>query len=136
MGNRLPYEQGNAFDREINMTICVVYVGDLKDPTFRWKGGDWNGNVPARLSPEFPPMSGHYNETFHAWVKSTGIPCEQTDFGGWVARVNKVQIFEFIAAAYCGSEELPWVASGLPELKRFVETLPENREYGLVAPEF
>ena len=118
------------------MTICVVYVGDLQDPTFKWKGGDWNGNVPARLSPEFPPISGHYHSAFHAWVKANGIACEQTDFSGWVARVTKSQILEFIAEAYRDSEELPWVAHGLPELKCFVETLLDHRQYGLVATEW
>ncbi len=118
------------------MTICVVYVGDLESPNFRWEGGDWSGNVPARLSPEFPPMSGHYNAQFHAWVKARGVTCEQTDFGGWVARVTKAQISEFIAETYRGDEELSWVAHQLPELRRFVETLEENHEYGLVATEF
>ena len=118
------------------MTVCVVYVGDLEDPRFLWDGGDWNGNVPARLSPEFSPMSGHYNEAFHSWVKAKGLTCEKTDFSGWVARVTKDQIFEFIAEAYRGSEDLPRVADRLPELKRFVETLFADHEYGLVATEF
>lgn len=118
------------------MTVCVVYVGDLADPTFKWEGGDWNGNVPARLSPEFPPMAGHYNAAFHAWVKAKGVTCEKTDFGGWVARVTKAHIFEFLAEAYRGNEELPWVVDRLPELKRFVETLLEAHEYGLVATEW
>ena len=118
------------------MTVCVVYVGDLEDPKFLWDGGDWNGNVPARLSPEFPPMSGHYNEVFHSWVKAKGLTCEKTDFSGWVARVTKEQIFEFVAEAYRGSEKLPWVADRLSELKCFVETLFTDHEYGLVATEF
>ncbi len=118
------------------MTTSIVYVGDLKDPNFRWKGGDWDGNVPARLSPEFPPMSGNYNEPFHAWVKTKGITCAQTDFGGWVARVTKSQIFEFIAEAYRGNEDLPWVKVSLPDLKQFVGTLLTEHEYGLVATEF
>ncbi len=50
------------------MTICEVYVGDLKDPTFKWRGGNWNGNIPARLSPIFPPLPGNYNRTYEAWV--------------------------------------------------------------------
>jgi hypothetical protein len=118
------------------MTVCVVYVGDLADPTFKWEGGDWNGNVPARLSPEFPPMSGHYNAALQAWVKPKGVACETTDFGGWVARVTKAHIFEFLAEAYRGNEELPWVADRLPALKRFVGTLLEDHEYGLVATEW
>jgi hypothetical protein len=36
------------------MSFLDVYIGDLNDPSFRWDGGDWNGNVPTRLSPFFP----------------------------------------------------------------------------------
>lgn len=118
------------------MTVCVVYVGDLADPTFKWEGGDWNGNVPARLSPEFPPMSGHYNAAFHAWVKAKGVTCEHTDFGGWVACATRSEIIEFINEVYRGSESLPWVADRLTELMVFVGTLEENVQYGLVATEW
>lgn len=118
------------------MTDCSVYVGDLEDPTFKWKGGDWNGNVPARLSPTFPPMRGSYNAVFHHWLGEKGIECEQTDFGGWVARVTKSQIIDFIAEAYRGGEDLPWVAHDLPALRRFVETLQDGHDYGLVATEW
>ena len=37
------------------MTYYDAYVGRLDDPNFHWDGGDWNGNVPHRLSPFFPP---------------------------------------------------------------------------------
>lgn len=118
------------------MTDCCVYIGDLGDPKFKWEGGDWSGNVPRWLSSEFPPMSGHYNEAFHRWVKSNGVTCEQTDFGGWVAKVKKAQLRDFIAVTYRGSEELPWVKNCLPDLLEFVATLDEGREYGLVATEY
>ena len=118
------------------MTACVVYVGDLADPTYKREGGDWNGNVPARLSPEFPPMAGHYNEAFHTWVKAISVKCEKTDFGGWVACVTKSEIVEFVDLGYCGSETLPWVAERLIELKEFVSTLDEDVQYGLVATEW
>jgi len=55
------------------MTICTVYIGDLDDPTFNWEGGDWSGNIPKSISDEFPSMRGHYNETYHAWVKKSGV---------------------------------------------------------------
>ena len=117
------------------MTICVVYVGDIEDPTFKWDG-DWNGNVPARLSPEFPPMPQHYHADFHAWVKATGVVCEQTDFGGWVARVTKSQIADFIAEVYKGGRILPWFEGALEDLKKFVENLDNSHVYGLVATEW
>ena len=118
------------------MTVCVVYVGDLDHPGFNWEGGDWNGNIPARLSPEFPPMTQHYNGDFHVWVQKTQVKCKQTDFGGWTARVTKSQIAEFITEVYRGSEELPWVKDRLVELNAFVATLDERRVYALVATEW
>jgi len=118
------------------MTVCVVYVGDLDNPRFKWEGGDWNGNVPPRLSPEFPPRPQHYNGDFHAWVQKTRVECKQTDFGGWTARVTKSQIAEFIAEVYRGDEELPWVKDGLIELNAFVDTLDGRRVYALVATEW
>jgi len=118
------------------MTDCVVYVGDLDDPLFKWDGGDWNGNVPARLSPEFPPMVQSYNAKYHAWVKAVGVKCEQTDFGAWVACVTKAQIEEFIAQVYRDDEVLPWVVDSLEKLKKFVAKLDGTKVYGLVATEW
>jgi len=45
-------------------------------------GGDWNGNIPPRLGPGFPPGPAHYHATFDAWVDQTGVINKQTDFDG------------------------------------------------------
>ena len=118
------------------MTVCAVYVGDLDDPSFKWEGGDWNGNVPDRLSPEFLLMTQHNNADFHAWVKAVGVKCEQTDFGAWVACVTKAQITDFITHVYCDKEDLPWVVDSLKDLKMFVAELSDTKSYGLVATEW
>jgi hypothetical protein len=118
------------------MTDCSVYVGKIDDPSFKWEGGDSNGNVPGRISPEFPPMSRPYNGPFHAWVSSAGIKCIKTDYAGWVACVTKFQIIEFITEAYRGHEKLPWVEQQLIELNDFVCTLDEDLVYALVATEW
>ena len=88
------------------MTICEVFVGDLDDSTFQWEGGNWQGNVPARLSPVFPPLPGNYNRVYDEWVSAAGIPSKQTDFGGHVAQVTRSQILEFIASSYKTNETL------------------------------
>lgn len=118
------------------MTDCSVYVGSLEDPKFKWDGGDWNNNCPKALSPTFPPLPQHYNGDFHNWVAATGVECKQTDYSGWVARVTKDQILQFIAGAYRGKESLPWIKDGLPELIKFVATLDDARMYALVANEW
>ena len=115
------------------MTDCSVYVGRLEDPRFKWDGGDWSGNVPSAISPEFPPPPNHYNADFHAWVKNAGVECKQTDFDGYVARVKKAQILEFVVSTYDRGKDLPWVKQILPELLTFITTLDDDATYALVA---
>ena len=118
------------------MTICSVYVGDLGNPNFKWDGGDWNGNVPSAISPEFPPPPRHYNGDYHAWVKRSGVECKQTDFDGYVARVKKAQILDFVSSTYARSKDLPWVKPYLPELLEFIDALDDDAIYALVATSF
>lgn len=118
------------------MTDCYVYVGDAQDPQFNLEEGDWENNRPAQLSPDFPPMSGTYNQSFHGWTQSKGLVVKQTDYGAWVALATKEQVLQFIADAYSGQEALPWVKPVLPKLKRFARGLEATRQYALVATEF
>ena len=118
------------------MTDCSVYVGRLTDRRFKWDGGDWNGNVPRSISPSFPPAREHYNAVFHAWVEKAGVECKQTDFGGWVAKVSKSQIEDYVRFCYEGQEDLPWVSQELPELRVWVSKLNAKTIYALVAKEF
>ena len=117
------------------MTICEVYVGDLKDPCFKWAGGNRNGNIPARLSPIFPPLPGSYNSTFETWISSTGVVSRQTDFGGQVAQVTRSHIIDFIAQSYRG-ERSPEAQARINDLSDFVNTLEEDQLYALVATEW
>ena len=117
------------------MTICEVFVGDLDDPSFKWDGGNWNKNIPARLSPVFPPLPGNYNRVYDEWVAAAGVPSKQTDFGGHVAKVTRSQIIEFITKSYKthGSSNTDPMLIGL---LKFIEKLDANRVYGLVATEW
>ena len=112
------------------MTYCSTYIGDLDDPSFSWDDGDWHGNIPRRLGESFPGPLEHYNRQFHSWVAEAGVTWKQTDFGGWVAKVDKAQILEFIHYCYGSSSD-----KRIKELIRFVEEL-EDKTYGLVAEEF
>jgi len=117
------------------MTICEVYVGDLDDLKFKWKGGNWNGNIPTRLSPIFPPLPRNYNSTFETWVSSTGVAPRQTDFGGQVAQVTRSHIIDFIDQSY-RSERSPQAQARINHLSNFVNTLEEDQLYALVATEW
>ena len=118
------------------MTVCWMYVGDLEDPEFNWNGGDWNGNVPRSILPDFPPAGGAYNEVFHRWLETQPtIQVKQTDFGGWVAKVNQAQLIDFLAFAYPEGKPLPWHQERLAAMRRDVEKLPPDKLFGLVAAE-
>ena len=110
------------------MTYCSTYIGDLDHPEFKWEGGDWNGNIPPRLGPVFPPGPAHYHSTFYAWVDKVGVVNKQTDFDGWVARVTQPQILDFIEFCY-GLE----ITDAVEHLINFVHTLDDAKEYGLVS---
>ena len=110
------------------MTFCSTYIGDLEDPSFKWEGGDWSGNIPRNISPKFPHASEHYNGRFHSWVSKSDVICKQTDFDGWVARVNKKQILDYLHYCYDDDE-----SADLEGLIEFVNTLDDSKQYGLVA---
>ncbi len=126
------------------MTMCSMYVGDLEK--FDWRG-DWNGNLPPRLTPPFPPMAGnyHYHSKFEEWVEKTGVFSAQVDFDGYVAKVTKAQILKLIAECYDSDpsytnpkkmlrwEGKAYLVEKLDALKRAVAGLEDDREYGLVS---
>ena len=127
------------------MTACDVYIGDLDDPEFYWDGGDWNGNVPKPIASVFPPVGGHYNECFHRWVDESGVECRQTDFGGWVARVTRQQLVDYIEYCYGAEskytdpdEGQAWkhLVDRLEKVRQEVASFDEGRLYALVATEF
>lgn len=117
------------------MTICEVFVGDLDDPAFNWEGGSWNKNIPARLSPVFPPLPGNYNRVYDEWVAAAGVPSKQTDFGGHVAQVTRSQIVEFVTKSY-KTHESSNANPKVNELLKFIGNLEADRVYGLVATEW
>jgi hypothetical protein len=63
------------------MSYLDVYIGDLNDPTFKWHGGDWNGNVPTRLSPFFPDGE-RVRRALLARIEAGTYVGKQTDWGG------------------------------------------------------
>ncbi len=117
------------------MTICEVYVGDLEDPNFNWTDGNWNGNIPARLSPIFPPLPGNYNQSYNHWVNKAGVQSRQTDFGGHVAKVTRSQILDFIAQSYRSNYSLE-ARERINDLANFINTLDDDKLYALVATEW
>lgn len=130
------------------MTMCSVYVGNLDDEKFCWDGGDWNGNVPSPITSQFPCAQQHYNGLYHDWLKVVGVEFKKTDFGGWVAKVTKSQILDYIDFCYGTDstyvdpqrhftwEGRPYLVEALEKVRQQVMALPDELRLGLVASEF
>jgi hypothetical protein len=127
------------------MTYYDVYIGRLDDPSFSWDGGNWNGNVPHRLSPFFPPYARpglRVWDEFHRRLASGEFKGRQTDWGGWVAPASKAQIEAFMADLYFPRPSLenlkrlfPHVTDPLDELVAFVSDMDDDGQFALVATE-
>ncbi len=122
------------------MSFLDVYIGDLSDPSFRWDGGNWSGNVPVRLSPFFP--EGHRVQGAMLDRISDGAYIgKQTDWGGYVAKVTKQQIKDLIEEQYGDHEwykdpsPMPHMLQALQKLRNFVDSLDERKLHALVTTE-
>ena len=90
----------------------------------------------GRLERKYPPETGFgipagseaLPRDVLCVVGRAGVIHKQTDFDGWVARVTKPQLLEFIA--FCYGEE---VTEAVQKLIAFVNKLDETKEYGLVS---
>ncbi len=103
------------------MTSFDLYIGDLDDPKFHWKGGDWNGNSPRGATDVHVSVDRFTFGKFTKKIGSGGLPGKQTDWGCWVARLKR--------------EEIEAVLSDLGVTGLSVEMLEEGKMYGLVALE-
>jgi hypothetical protein len=122
------------------MSFLDVYIGDLSDPSFHWDGGDWNGNVPTRLSPFFPG-GDRIRRVMLERIESKAYEGKQTDWGGYVAKVTKQQIKDLIEEQYRDHgwykdpSPMPHMLQALQELRRFVDALDDRKQHALVATE-
>jgi hypothetical protein len=119
------------------MTYYDAYVGRLDDPSFHWDGGDWNGNGPHRLSPFFPSTHEPVFWEVLRRIERGDYEGKQTDWGGWVAKVTKVQLLELMSDLY-GARAQSLGQRGtdhLSELQQFIEALADGAQYALVATE-
>lgn len=121
--------------KEVIMTTNH-WIGVLEDPSFKWEGGDWNGNTPKAISPDFPPISDSNARRYAAWVKKWSIEEKQTDWGAWVAKATGAQLVLLVEDWYQGDELLSWVIGGLPDLKAFVRSLNQEKLYAFVTAEW
>ena len=119
--------------------IIDVYIGLSNDPSFKWEGGDWNGNIPKRITPTFPCAVHRSSEDLHPgsplsyentyWVpacKDFGLELVQLDWGAFGAKINKSQILDLIKR---------FAPDASDELMTAVNSLDKNTEYALITAE-
>ena len=126
------------------MTYLDVFVGKLSDgdDPLDW-GGDWNGNnTPKKSGPFFPPLdSGKPFWQVQEVIEQKRLPGKQVDWGAWAAIAPKEYILAFIDNLYRGHRwyedpgEMPHLYAQLQEVLSYVRSLPDGREYALVACE-
>lgn len=113
------------------MTWYNVYIGSLEDPDFHREGGDPNGNIPNRLTPEFPDLWRDFFEVVQR-IETRIYEGKQVDFDGWVAKVNKQQIQDFLddRCAAAPDRSSPETTA---ELRNAIDALEPDKLYALVA---
>ena len=131
------------------MTYFDMWIGDLDDPDFKWHDGNYDGNLPKRKSPMFPPARDDYFfRDFFRWVELRRNDYKQTDWDGWVAKVTKEDILNFIDhryktdPRYTDPQQVLYrngkavFVEQLNDLIEYVSSLDDEKLYALVAAEF
>jgi len=120
------------------MMFVDVYVGRSDDPMFKWYGGDYNGNIPKRITPVFPnvrrrpedlhtgsPYSWN-NTSWHTACKDFGLELVQLDWGAFGAKISKSQVLDLL------ERFVPTISD---ELLSCLQKLEEGVEYALIIAE-
>jgi hypothetical protein len=117
------------------MSFYDVFVGSLEDPDFRWEGGNWDGNIPHALTPDFPCGRRGFDEVLHR-IEAGIYVGKQVDWGAWVAKVDKQQVKALLDDLYVTSPPpVPHLVDHLAKVREAVERLESDRKYALVAYE-
>jgi len=107
------------------MTMIHYFVGDLEDPKFDYEGGNWNGNMPPRISP-YIPLSGMLFQQARNKVRSNEWEGKQTDWGSYVIRLYPNQLETYLKE--CLKHDTKFVDS-------IIHKLDVEKQYALVASE-
>ena len=118
--------------------IVDVYIGLADDPNFKWEGGDYNGNIPKRITPVFPYVrrtaddlhpgspESWQNRMWDEACKDFGLELVRLDWGASGTKVNKQQILALLKR---------FASHARAELVKSVQALDENTEYALIIAE-
>ncbi|CAM2787816.1 hypothetical protein [Salinicoccus roseus] len=103
-----------------------VFIGDLEDDLFDYENGDYNGNIPKRISMFFPKS----HSTFHfilQKIEDKEIEGKQTDWGAWVALLYLHEMKDLLKGFYNEAD--------FKVVEKEMIKLDANKKYALVACE-
>lgn len=114
----------------------VAYVGDLNDERFKWEGGNWNGNVPKRQSPEIW-FSHDVQRIMLKRIEEGKLVGKQTDWGAYVAKATRKDIEDIINTIETDMKDIIKNFKNNPfdDFREFLNLLNEDQEYALVTAE-
>ncbi|WP_100398739.1 hypothetical protein [Bacillus sp. FJAT-44742] len=75
--------------------LLDVYIGTLDDSIFSYKGGNWSGNTPKKISPWFPEGHKAFSLLLEK-IKNNEFRGKQVDWGGWAAIITSDIICLFL----------------------------------------
>lgn len=137
----LPVDKVGAYRRQIDLygdlsdtvrkrraekMMIEAHIGRLHEPGFDLFHGDYNGNIPKKLSP-FLPDAHRVHRYLWSMVRSGAENVRQLDWGAVGAIMTKRQLADFIDSFYNNG--------GFDELRAFIRELDPVEPYMLVAYE-
>ena len=115
------------------MTDIAAHIGALDDPSFNFYGGDYNGNIPNRLSPLLPVPHDIHSRIW-ALVRDGADNARQLDWGAVGVIYTRQQLLDFIGSLY-KERNLPHIIERIKEAEKYIQGLDPDTKYVLVAYE-
>ena len=109
------------------MQAYRLNLGYADDPTFKWEGGDYNGNIPQVIV-SFGSIGLPGCVEARVLLESTKYGGHKLDWGASGARLNKFQVINFLTEFYSNKLEQENKINNLARM-------PEDRLYLLFACE-
>ena len=106
--------------------VFEAHIGLADDPGFDFYGGDYNGNIPARISP-YLPKAHEIHKHIWALIRSGDPNARQLDWSAVGLIGTKEQLARFVGSFYKADETT--------EIKQYIGGLDPDKAYVLAAYE-
>ena len=123
-----------------NISVSIVQI---EEPDFVWEKWNWNEKPPRMTGHDFPPASKKM-----LWAEALEKICDkyykvsrQIDWGSWMARITKPQIYEFIEEIYEDEKVclekicfLP-MSDRMEDFMNYIDSLEKGKTYAIMVLE-